>query len=184
MVGADLLHDERGRHPDEHRALDRGGEARSSLTRRRPTRAHPRFAPAAPAGSGRHRGIHGLREGPRGGLPRGGEEVRRDPRPGPAPGHRARRARRRGMKGILDALVAHGLLLVVASVLINQLGIPIPSDPILVGAGALAGSGRLRLAMIVLLGAVASLAAALVWYEAGRRGGGAGPAVALPTTPR
>ncbi len=77
------------------------------------------------------------------------------------------------MKEVLDALVAHGLLLVVATVLVNQLGVPIPADPVLVGAGALAGSGRLSLALIVVLGAATSLAADWLWYELGRRRGGA-----------
>lgn len=77
------------------------------------------------------------------------------------------------MDGVLDALVRHGYLLVGVLVLVNQLGIPIPADPVLLGAGALAGSGRLSLAAIVLLGTVVSLAADLLWYELGRRRGGA-----------
>src|SRR5258707_1192600 len=56
-------------------------------------------------------------------------------------------------------------------VLIEQLGVPIPSMPVLVGAGALAGSGRLSLPQVIVLVIVAALAADLVWYELGRRRG-------------
>ena len=56
-------------------------------------------------------------------------------------------------------------------VLAEQLGLPIPTVPILVGAGALAGSGRLSLLQVIAFVFPAALAADLVWYEIGRRRG-------------
>lgn len=56
-------------------------------------------------------------------------------------------------------------------VLAEQLGLPFPSMPILVGAGALAGSGRINLLAVNLVVMVAALAGDLVWYELGRRRG-------------
>lgn len=56
-------------------------------------------------------------------------------------------------------------------VLAEQLGLPIPSLPILVGAGALAGSGRVSLPQVIAVVIIAALAGDLVWYELGRRKG-------------
>lgn len=56
-------------------------------------------------------------------------------------------------------------------VLAEQLGLPIPAAPILVGAGALAGSGQLSLLQVIGIVFPAALAADLVWYEIGRRRG-------------
>src|SRR2546425_9372261 len=53
----------------------------------------------------------------------------------------------------------------------EQLGLPIPAIPLLLAAGALAGSQRLSLALILLVSVVASLLADTLWYELGRRRG-------------
>lgn len=53
----------------------------------------------------------------------------------------------------------------------GQLGLPIPSTPLLLAAGTLAYVGRLSLFAVVSVAVVASLVAHLAWYEAGRRGG-------------
>jgi membrane protein DedA with SNARE-associated domain len=75
------------------------------------------------------------------------------------------------MQEVLDALVRHGYLLVGAVVLVNQLGLPIPAEPVLVGAGALVGLGHLDPGATVLVAVLATLAADLLWFEAGRRHG-------------
>jgi membrane protein DedA with SNARE-associated domain len=54
----------------------------------------------------------------------------------------------------------------------EQLGLPIPAAPVLLGAGALAGADKLGLAPSLLLAVLACLLSDLVWYEAGRRRGG------------
>ena len=72
----------------------------------------------------------------------------------------------------LQLLVQYGYVVLFAFVLAEQIGLPIPAVPVLLGVGALAGAGRLSLALA--LGAVlaASLPPDLVWYELGRRRGG------------
>ena len=56
-------------------------------------------------------------------------------------------------------------------VLAEQLGLPIPSMPILVAAGAMAGTGRIGPVQVVLVVMAAALAGDLFWYELGRRRG-------------
>ena len=51
-----------------------------------------------------------------------------------------------------------------AWVLSNQSGVPVPVVPALLGAGALAGNGRLNLAVVIAIAVGASLAADLTWY--------------------
>jgi membrane fusion protein, multidrug efflux system len=55
-----------------------------------------------------------------------------------------------------------------AWILANQAGVPVPVVPALLGAGALAGSGRLRIAVILAVGVGATLVADLGWYSLGR----------------
>jgi membrane protein DedA with SNARE-associated domain len=69
-------------------------------------------------------------------------------------------------------LVRHGYLLIFCWVLVEQLGLPIPSLPILLAAGALAGVGQLNLGWTVALSVVASLASDASWFFLGRKRGG------------
>jgi membrane protein DedA with SNARE-associated domain/rhodanese-related sulfurtransferase len=75
------------------------------------------------------------------------------------------------MPALLDILLRHGYLLLAAWVFLEQAGIPIPSFPILLTAGALAGTGRMNFAAAVLFCALATLCADLMWYQLGRREG-------------
>jgi membrane protein DedA with SNARE-associated domain len=75
------------------------------------------------------------------------------------------------MDGTIGVLVRYGYLVVFGSVLIEQIGIPIPAIPFLLAAGGLAGSGRLSLALLLVLSGAASLIADMVWYWIGRLGG-------------
>ena len=68
-------------------------------------------------------------------------------------------------------LVRHGYSLVFASVLAEQLGLPLPAIPVLLAAGALAGSGKLSLSLILALAVAAALLGDSIWYEIGRRRG-------------
>lgn len=75
------------------------------------------------------------------------------------------------MHSTLQFVLRHGYALVFLIVLIEQAGLPIPSIPVLLAVGALAGSGRLSLALALVLAIVAALVADSVWYELGRRRG-------------
>lgn len=61
-----------------------------------------------------------------------------------------------------------GLLLIVANVLLDQLGVPIPAGPTLIVAGAVAQSQPVWGVELLVLATLACLAADLVWYVAGR----------------
>jgi membrane protein DedA with SNARE-associated domain len=73
------------------------------------------------------------------------------------------------MNGVsVEALTQFGYAFVFAWVLAEQIGLPIPAVPVLLAAGALAGSDRLSLALVVTIAAIASLASDLIWYWIGR----------------
>lgn len=76
------------------------------------------------------------------------------------------------MRETLDFLTLHGYTVLFVWVLAEQLGLPIPSLPMLLAAGALAGAGKLNLVWAVALALAASMIADLLWYEVGRRRGG------------
>ena len=75
------------------------------------------------------------------------------------------------MNGTLEFLVQHGYLLLFVWVLAEQAGLPLPSGPILLAAGALAGTHRMNLAMAVALPILAVVICDAFWYELGRRRG-------------
>ena len=68
-------------------------------------------------------------------------------------------------------LMRHGYTVVFVWVFAEQVGLPIPSMPILLAAGALAGSGQLSLTTTLGLAIVASLLSDSIWYELGQRRG-------------
>lgn len=72
---------------------------------------------------------------------------------------------------IVALLAQYGLALVFATVLIQQIGFPVPAVPVMVIAGSLAPSGHVSLASVVLFAFVACMAGDLAWYWAGRRYG-------------
>jgi membrane protein DedA with SNARE-associated domain len=65
----------------------------------------------------------------------------------------------------------HGLPLVFANVLAEQLGLPIPAMPTLIVAGALAIERDFRASLALLLAVVASVIADAIWFLLGRRNG-------------
>ena len=73
----------------------------------------------------------------------------------------------------ITLIAQYGLLLVFVNVLVEQAGAPVPAMPTLVVAGAVAASGDLSLAAILLVSLVACLLGDLPWYWAGRHFGGA-----------
>ena len=75
------------------------------------------------------------------------------------------------MDDTLQFFVKHGYVVLFVSVLLEQLGIPLPSTPFIVAAGALAHSGQLSFAAALIVASSAALIADLVWFEIGRRRG-------------
>ncbi len=71
------------------------------------------------------------------------------------------------MKHTLDFLLQHGYAVLFVSVLIEQLGLPVPSIPILLAVGALAGRGDLAYVPALLTAVAACLIADNVWYWLG-----------------
>lgn len=65
----------------------------------------------------------------------------------------------------------YGEVVLVAIVFAEQVGLPLPAIPVLLAAGALAGAGKMNLAMVVGLSVMACLAGDLIWYELGRHRG-------------
>src|SRR5467141_2651383 len=72
------------------------------------------------------------------------------------------------MAVVATEIAARGLWVVVSLVFASGLGLPVPSAPILLGAGVLAGSGRLSLAGVIAGAFLAHLATDFVWYGLGR----------------
>ena len=75
------------------------------------------------------------------------------------------------MSTILDTLLRHGYLFLAAWVFVEQAGLPLPSLPILLAAGALCGTGRMNFAAALLCGVLATVVPDILWYELGRRKG-------------
>lgn len=70
-----------------------------------------------------------------------------------------------------DILLAYGYLLIFAWVLIEQLGIPLPSVPILLAAGALSAQRQISFPVALAVAVAASLTADSVWFFVGRSQG-------------
>jgi len=75
------------------------------------------------------------------------------------------------MSGTVEFLFRYGYVLLFGWVLAEQLGLPLPSAPLLLAAGALAGASRMNLAVAVLLPVIAAAVSDALWYELGRRRG-------------
>ena len=72
------------------------------------------------------------------------------------------------MHSALEFLLHHGYVVLLAWVFAEQIGLPVPSLPILLAAGALAGTGRFSFGGSIFLSVFASLTADSVWYGMGR----------------
>ncbi|MHB8411644.1 MAG: VTT domain-containing protein [Candidatus Acidiferrales bacterium] len=76
------------------------------------------------------------------------------------------------MRTLLGFLIVHGYVVLFVWVLLEQAGLPIPSIPLLLAAGALAGAGKLNLGLCLFVPIIASSISDFCWYEIGRRRGG------------
>jgi membrane protein DedA with SNARE-associated domain len=75
------------------------------------------------------------------------------------------------MHSTLEFLVHHGYLVLLVWVFLEQAGLPLPSIPLLLAAGALGGMNRLNFGVSLLLCMVAAVSADTIWYELGRTKG-------------
>jgi membrane protein DedA with SNARE-associated domain len=75
------------------------------------------------------------------------------------------------MHPLIEILLHHGYLLLAVWVFLEQIGLPLPSLPLLLAAGALCGMGHMNFAAALLACAVPTLVADVMWYELGRNKG-------------
>ena len=68
-------------------------------------------------------------------------------------------------------LLRNAYVLLFTASLFEQLGAPLPSSPLLLGAGALAKDGQMALPQVVALSVIASVLGHGAWFYAGRRRG-------------
>jgi membrane protein DedA with SNARE-associated domain len=70
-----------------------------------------------------------------------------------------------------QTLIEHGYITLFVASLVERLGIPVFTTPVVVGAGLLAASGKLSLSLVIAITVVATLLGDWVWFELGRRRG-------------
>ena len=75
------------------------------------------------------------------------------------------------MNATLEFLVRHGYTVLFAWVFVEQIGLPIPTVPMLLASGALAGTGRLSLTTVAIVAIAAAMLSDSLWYQLGRRRG-------------
>ena len=75
------------------------------------------------------------------------------------------------MNETLEFLVRHGYTVLFAWVFVEQIGLPIPTVPMLLASGALAGTGRLSLTTAMIVAIAAAMLSDSLWYQLGRRRG-------------
>ncbi|MBI2682221.1 MAG: VTT domain-containing protein [Acidobacteriales bacterium] len=75
------------------------------------------------------------------------------------------------MRTTFHFLLQHGYAVLFVWVLAEQLGLPIPTIPILMAAGALIAGGYMDLSSVLVLSVTACLLADYLWYDLGRRRG-------------
>ena len=71
------------------------------------------------------------------------------------------------MTETLGDFVRYGYVALPVWVFAEQLGVPIPAAPILLAAGAIAGTGRMNLFFLTALALAGALTADLIWYRVG-----------------
>ncbi len=72
------------------------------------------------------------------------------------------------MTGVGVHALDYRVVAIIANVLADQLGLPVPAVPTLIVAGALAGAGQVPAAVVFIGAVLACLVADLLWYAAGR----------------
>lgn len=75
------------------------------------------------------------------------------------------------MDATLQFVLRHGYLVLFLWVLAEQAGLPVPSLPMLLAAGALAAAGKLSLSLVLAYALLACVLADFCWFEVGRAKG-------------
>jgi membrane protein DedA with SNARE-associated domain len=75
------------------------------------------------------------------------------------------------LKTILQSLIAHPYTVVLFAAVVERIGLPVFLSPVLIGAGALAATGRMQFDVAVWIALVACIAGDSLWYELGRKRG-------------
>ena len=76
------------------------------------------------------------------------------------------------MPELLEFLVRYGYVLIFFWILLDQIGLPLPTGPILLTAGAMAGQQQLEFSTIIVVGLLACIPVDYGWYQLGRLRGG------------
>ena len=76
------------------------------------------------------------------------------------------------MTNVVPFLIEHGYAVLFIWVFAETMGLPIPSVPLLITVGALAGGGELDLFLCIGLGVFAALVSDIFWFSMGRQRGG------------
>lgn len=72
------------------------------------------------------------------------------------------------MSQLAHLIQTYGLLIVFGTVLLEQIGLPIPAFPVLIVAGALAVDGHANWVLVLMASVLACLASDYFWFRAGR----------------
>ena len=75
------------------------------------------------------------------------------------------------MKALLHLLTSHPYAILLASALLERIGLPLFLSPVLVGAGALAAAGQMRLDVGFWIALLACVVGDVLWFEMGRKRG-------------
>jgi membrane protein DedA with SNARE-associated domain len=75
------------------------------------------------------------------------------------------------MHTIYEFLLHHGYVVLLVWVFAEQIGLPVPTIPLLLAAGAIAGTGQMNFFTSLLFCLAATLTADSIWYQLGRRRG-------------
>ena len=68
------------------------------------------------------------------------------------------------MDEAVQFLIRHGYTVLFVGVFVEQIGVPIPAAPLMLAAGALAGTERLNLPLAIALASLATVLADTLWY--------------------
>ena len=75
------------------------------------------------------------------------------------------------MNELIEFIAMYGYTVIFFSVFIEQIGVPLPSNLLLITAGALIGLGQLDFSLVIILTVIAALLGDLIWFYIGRRTG-------------
>jgi membrane protein DedA with SNARE-associated domain len=76
------------------------------------------------------------------------------------------------MNNLIPFVIEHGYAVLFIWIFAETMGLPLPSAPLLVMVGALAGGGQMNLFLCIGLGVCAALTSDIFWYSMGRHHGG------------